>query len=216
MGTKTNAGREHHEKEAWQQVALKHLRAGERLYSKSWFRKYDGHRLAATIHILRGRYGFDIIGEGVRGNPYLLLDPNQLPQFAAVTPKIKEAYYASPHWRAMREVRLEIDGYRCVACGSNQDLVVHHTCYDLFNERPEFLQTLCDFHHSAIHQCGTIAFPLRISVEHCIRLGIDPQFPEWLLPRNGVNINENQPAVQVPDSASVERGIFSTGAESPN
>lgn len=60
-------------------------------------------------------------------------------------------YIASPKWRAKREQRLQIDGYRCRALGCTTDLEVHHVTYDsLYMERMEDLITFCRECHAAI------------------------------------------------------------------
>ena len=74
----------------------------------------------------------------------------------------KEAYYASPQWRAVRLQRLERDGWVCCHCRSTEWLVVHHWQYDLFNERMNHLTTLCGKCHEYVHDQVTLAFPKSI------------------------------------------------------
>lgn len=62
------------------------------------------------------------------------------------------AYINSDVWREKRKKRLEIDGYKCLICDSNEGLEVHHMTYanlgqeDIKND----LVTLCKPHHEWI------------------------------------------------------------------
>ena len=64
-------------------------------------------------------------------------------------------YTHSSVWSALREMRLRIDGYRCVQCGSGINLSVHHIRYpDVWGLENvnEDLRTLCDKCHEKVHE----------------------------------------------------------------
>lgn len=65
-----------------------------------------------------------------------------------------DEYLASPEWQEKRQARLELDGFQCQFCGSENDLCVHHVTYDrLGNEDVNFdLVTLCKDCHERLHQ----------------------------------------------------------------
>jgi 5-methylcytosine-specific restriction endonuclease McrA len=68
-------------------------------------------------------------------------------------------YLKSPQWKRIAHRRMEIDGFKCVACESlgtaNNPLEVHHLSYRyLGNEESriyEDLVTLCHVCHKTIH-----------------------------------------------------------------
>ena len=62
-------------------------------------------------------------------------------------------YLNSEHWRTIRRLVLERDGYACVLCGaSGGQLEVHHRTYERgwYNERLEDLVVLCIPCHCAV------------------------------------------------------------------
>lgn len=69
-------------------------------------------------------------------------------------------YLQSDKWRAISNKRMQIDGYRCVMCGSygtsNNPLEVHHCSYrSLYEEQDRIYQdlfTLCHCCHKSIHR----------------------------------------------------------------
>lgn len=67
-------------------------------------------------------------------------------------------YMLSPEWETMKQVRKEIDGFRCVCCGRGEDrtrrgLQVHHISYTRLGHEDPFndLVTLCGSCHKKIH-----------------------------------------------------------------
>lgn len=68
-------------------------------------------------------------------------------------------YLKSDKWRAIAQKRMEIDGFRCVCCGTAGDvrnpLEIHHLSYrHLYSEETrifEDLVTVCHLHHKMIH-----------------------------------------------------------------
>jgi hypothetical protein len=56
-----------------------------------------------------------------------------------------ERYIRSSQWKEKRDMRLAIDGHRCVRCGvSDERLEVHHKTYERFGaEEIADLETLC-------------------------------------------------------------------------
>jgi len=62
-----------------------------------------------------------------------------------------EEYIASAAWRKKRQERLVISKFKCAACGSGQNLDVHHLTYARFlNEDMADLLPLCRTHHDAV------------------------------------------------------------------
>jgi 5-methylcytosine-specific restriction endonuclease McrA len=60
-------------------------------------------------------------------------------------------YYQSEEWRMLRLRRLRLDGFRCVNCGSQRGLEVHHLSYACVPfESVDVLRTLCGFCHSDV------------------------------------------------------------------
>lgn len=60
-------------------------------------------------------------------------------------------YYDSDEWQELRSRRLKMDAGRCVNCGSDKDLQVHHLHYDtVFNESVYDLRTLCKRCHDDV------------------------------------------------------------------
>ncbi|MGG7079669.1 HNH endonuclease [Clostridium sardiniense] len=61
-------------------------------------------------------------------------------------------YLKSEHWERTRDRALKRAGYRCEECGSNKNLNVHHKTYDnIWNERDEDLEVLCQPCHYRRH-----------------------------------------------------------------
>lgn len=61
-------------------------------------------------------------------------------------------YYQAREWFAICERVKERDGFRCVLCNSDKNLVVHHRTYKNFgNENLEDLVTLCLGCHKIFH-----------------------------------------------------------------
>lgn len=62
-------------------------------------------------------------------------------------------YLRTPHWRRLRDERLEHDGLRCVDCGAVHNLQVHHISYErLGHEFLSDLVTLCGRCHTERHK----------------------------------------------------------------
>lgn len=64
------------------------------------------------------------------------------------------AYLRSEAWKAKRAQRLRLDRYRCVKCGSGENLNVHHRTYQRWggSELMADLVTLCREHHQMLHK----------------------------------------------------------------
>lgn len=64
-------------------------------------------------------------------------------------------YLTTDVWHKLRESRLEHDGYACVLCGSDKDLVVHHMHYPMKNKQrndtTKNILTLCSKCHELTH-----------------------------------------------------------------
>jgi len=174
--------RKHHEQVAYQQQALDALRSGMPLAEYQWKRVHPTSRLPPVVDKLRNAHGFTIDGDGSADTPYTMSDCNQMPQRLAVTDPMKAAYYQTQHWHDMRRARKEFDSRRCVICSSTVELVVHHIRYQLFAEDMQDLMTVCGKHHDMIHDNSRIKFPSGMSLDEVRQLGIEWEFPEWLLP----------------------------------
>lgn len=83
------------------------------------------------------------------------------------TRSVQEQYYATSHWRSTSKKRKQLDGFRCVQCGSVDDLETHHWRYNLFNEDIGIdLVTLCSECHKRTHEAikgSSVHFPRRIT-----------------------------------------------------
>lgn len=179
------SARAFHEKVKSQKEVLWALRTGRALTKFEWerMRHPDGSRLAPVIDQLRHCYGFTIGGYGTVEKPYRLRPSDQLPSRVKVTDTIKEAYYASGHWRERRAARLLHDGYRCVLCGeSEMPLFAHHVIYNLFEEKLSDLMAVCEACHGKLHRQSRLKFPSGINAEQCRKLGIEAVCANWLFP----------------------------------
>lgn len=59
---------------------------------------------------------------------------------------------ASQEWKDVREQRKQIDDYKCVMCGSESNLQVHHQHYgNIGHEYMDDLITVCYECHRKIH-----------------------------------------------------------------
>lgn len=62
-------------------------------------------------------------------------------------------YLKSDHWKKVRQETLDRDGHRCVICGGQNSLNVHHLRYDYTGcEYPSDLVTLCEQCHGELHR----------------------------------------------------------------
>lgn len=67
-------------------------------------------------------------------------------------------YLKHPHWKKVRQARLEFDNNQCVVCHKalSKDFETHHLCYDrLGRERIRDVVTLCSQCHTAFHAVWT-------------------------------------------------------------
>lgn len=174
--------RKYYERAAAQMEVLHLLRSRARLTKQFWESIHPGSRIAPTVEILRNAYGFSIGGDGSVKLPYFMEDPYEYPSRCIVTKDIKEAYYASAHWKRVRAERWAMDGWRCVQCKTADIHTAHHMFYDLFNEQMRHLITVCKKCHEVNHLQSKLKFPSGMSVENVRRLGLDPNFSEWLFP----------------------------------
>lgn len=178
--------RDFHESESQQQEALKILRL--RPLTKLGFeRDWPGSRLAPAIDILRNGWGFEIDGQGIRTDPYRLLNRFQSPTKVRCSQAIRDAYYKTEHWECVRDERYQFDNYRCVACTGkcHDELNCHHLTYSrLFGEKLDDLITVCTTHHKLIHDESLLKFPTGVDLWIAERLlGVATySFKDWLLP----------------------------------
>lgn len=94
-------------------------------------------------------YGFEYQCRRSRGSTtaFYRLTSYDRQKRVRVTDKLKNAYYATRHWRETRQKRREFDQHQCTLCHRKERLQVHHWKYDLFAEHLRHLQTLCDRCH---------------------------------------------------------------------
>ena len=65
----------------------------------------------------------------------------------------KLEYMKSNEWKQKRLLVLARDNHKCIICGSDSNLEVHHTSYKtLYNEDLNDLVTLCRYHHQLQHE----------------------------------------------------------------
>lgn len=77
----------------------------------------------------------------------------QLEQFEQQRKDEYAEYLRSDHWQRMRKVALWRWNYKCVVCGTKDNLDVHHKTYDrLGHEALEDLVVLCRSCHEATHE----------------------------------------------------------------
>ena len=81
---------------------------------------------------------------------------NYYKQIDALKNEWKEVYYnylQSNEWKTIREIRLELDYYRCVICESTTNLQIHHLTYDNVGDEDirNDLITLCMLCHQNAH-----------------------------------------------------------------
>ena len=77
-----------------------------------------------------------------------------------------QEYLQSEHWLSVREERKKIDNYRCILCGSSENINVHHLSYENIGEENIYLDllTLCKRCHFLLHDAIGEAKP---KVEQC-------------------------------------------------
>lgn len=69
-----------------------------------------------------------------------------------MSPEEKLAYLKSSKWQSIRQSILDRDNHQCQHCGSTEHLEIHHiNYYNLGDEHPSDLVTLCATCHNAIH-----------------------------------------------------------------
>lgn len=175
--------RRFHQRDQQQAVVLHQLRSGERLSKLEWERiAADGGRLAPVVEQLRNAHGLAIVGDGSVTSPYFMEDARQLPCLARVTPEMKEAYYQTPHWHAVRVARRSLDRDSCVACSAVECLQCHHLTYQrLFAEELRDLLTLCESCHRMVHESCRLKFPSGVEIRFAHLIGWRG-FEPWLLP----------------------------------
>jgi hypothetical protein len=180
----SKSARRQHESVDNQKKVLSELRTGERLTRTEWERRDEctGKRLAPVICKLRMDFGLAILGHGKKADPYYMPDVKAIPTLAQVTDDMKQAYYKTQHWQTTREKRVASDFFRCVLCGSVEDIVCHHITYKrLFMEYMSDLMTVCDSCHEEIHESCSMKFPGGIHVKYAAQLGWKGP-PAWVLP----------------------------------
>ncbi len=59
--------------------------------------------------------------------------------------------YGMKEWKELREVILTRDRHRCMLCGAEEYLHIHHKDGDCTNDAPVNLITLCERCHSRVH-----------------------------------------------------------------
>lgn len=63
------------------------------------------------------------------------------------------SHIKSRKWKKLRYERLELDCFKCFACGEDNRLQMHHTNYENFgNETLDDIVTLCESCHIEVHK----------------------------------------------------------------
>ncbi len=63
-------------------------------------------------------------------------------------------YLLTDHWKKVRDIAVERDGYRCKLCTKAEGLQVHHSTYEHRGEEEDYLEdliTLCGDCHAKFH-----------------------------------------------------------------
>jgi 5-methylcytosine-specific restriction endonuclease McrA len=71
--------------------------------------------------------------------------------------KRKGGFYKSIDWINQRNRILKRDNYKCVECGKESNLHVHHTKYRFKSEQDKDLITLCRYCHAAKHPVNRLS-----------------------------------------------------------
>jgi hypothetical protein len=137
------------------------LKAGEWITTQHLV-VHVGHRFSTSVQSLR-ELGWIIDkrpGEG-RQYEYKLIGKVDL---KPIEKSWADKYRDSAHWKARRQQRLTVDGFKCCDCKATENLEVHHWRYDLFEERLQDLMTLCHDCHQRLHarDCLRLSFPKKI------------------------------------------------------
>jgi 5-methylcytosine-specific restriction endonuclease McrA len=180
----SRCARNHHENIDNQKHVLAELRSGLRLTRTEWEGRDEckGKRLAPVICKLRIDFGLEILGHGKKADPYYMPNARAMPTKAQVSDDMKQAYYKTQHWLSTRQQRISSDFFRCVLCGSLENIVCHHITYKrLFMEYMSDLMTVCESCHEEIHESCSMKFPGGISVKYATQLGWKGP-PAWVLP----------------------------------
>lgn len=75
-------------------------------------------------------------------------------------------YIKSHYWQYIKYQVLIRDNYRCVMCGSENNLCVHHKTYDFVgDEHLDELVTLCRKCHYKIHKTNKISYEQQIYID---------------------------------------------------
>ena len=70
-----------------------------------------------------------------------------------VSPRPDEPHPDPKHWHEVRQKVLKRDGHKCVLCGDDKELHVHHITYKNWgSEKKKDLTTLCKEHHKQFHR----------------------------------------------------------------
>lgn len=75
-----------------------------------------------------------------------------------------EQYYQSDRWKQQRRKRLVADGFKCLLCGSRENLHVHHK-YGIDYDEVHQLRTLCKRCHELVHIDPSKAAELEVIVK---------------------------------------------------
>ncbi len=124
--------------------------------------KYSVDR--SSSHIEEATHIANLIAKGITGAPAWYTHSNEktaeegkfYADYCDLPGKEKyQKYLETGWWQKIRTERLKIDGFKCVNCGKDKNLQVHHTDYSKgwFHEDPrQDLVTLCkDCHMKKVH-----------------------------------------------------------------
>lgn len=130
------------------------------------------HRGQAIIGALRAE-GHCIKLESIAGADHYVYYGQHV-VLVPVSKSMREAYYATNHWKAIALERKERDGFACQQCRAIDTIETHHWRYNLFAESVDHdLITFCRACHQSIHElmaARAVHFPRQITEELAARI----------------------------------------------
>jgi hypothetical protein len=82
-----------------------------------------------------------------------------------------ERYMASDHWKARKDRYFRTHEKRCAACGSVDEVQLHHLSYEKMGREPnDDLMPLCQICHSLVHEYHqAVGGALRAATHHVVQ-----------------------------------------------
>lgn len=113
-------------------------------------RMYDPHSKTWMVHESHTNEAINQLRD-LLGAPFVMVAE---PGGSTIDQQRHRLYLASATWQRRRDEFLRRFGKSCFACGSRENLAVHHVAYDRANgeEYDSDLRTLCRRHHDQAHK----------------------------------------------------------------